>query len=470
MFARRIATATTMGMERVSFIKSRSLKFAEENYEEYLRVLGELVSYKSVSAWGTDDLRACAEYVADLLRERGFSASLRSAGGAPVVFAEGGSGSKTVLLYNHYDVQPPDPLELWETDPFKLAVRDGLAYGRGVADNKGNIVARIAALDSLADYLEELDLRVKLLIEGEEEVGSPTLYSVVRENLDWVRADGGIWETAYMRRGGSLGIPLGFKGMLYVEILLRGPSRDVHSGSAPLVPNPVWRMARLLASLKTEDGVVRVPGFYDDVEEEFLRGAEELIGRMSYEELEELKRELGLREFVRGLSGEEALRELYTKPSLNVSGLYAGYTGRGSKTIVPSMAGVKIDIRPVPGQRPERILERLREYLDSLGFPDAEVVVRSMYPSGYTRPGEPIVRASVEAAREVYGVEPELAPLSGGSGPIYAFTNVARIPMTGAGVGYYGSRVHAPNENIRVKDFVLGIKHVALTLLNFSRA
>ena len=344
-----------------------------------------------------------------------------------------------------------------------------MLFGRGVADNKGNIAARLGAVDSLADYLEELDLRVKFFIEGEEEVGSPTLLDVVRDSLDWVKADGGIWETGYVRRDGSLGISLGFKGMLYVEIVLKGPSRDVHSGAAPLVPNPVWRLAKLLVNLKTGDGFVKIPGFYDGVSEEFLRDAEELIKKLSYEELEELKSELGLKEFVRGLTGEEALRELYTKPSLNASGVYAGYTGRGSKTIVPSLAGVKIDIRPVPGQTPEKILENLKRYLSETGFSDAEVVVHSMYPSGYTKPGEPIVRASVEAAREVYGRDPELAPLSGGSGPIYIFTDIARIPMTGAGVGYYGSRVHAPNENIRVRDFVLGMKHVALTLLNFSR-
>lgn len=457
-----------MDPSRTLRVKSKSSKFIDENYEKYVSMLGELVSFRSVAAWGSEGLRECASYIADLLRERGFRVFLRSAGGPPAVFAEIGSGSRTVLIYNHYDVQPPDPLEIWESNPFRIVTKDGLVFGRGVADNKGNIAARVGALDSLADHLEELDLRVKLLIEGEEEVGSPTLLNIVRDNIDWVRADGGIWETGYVRRDGSLGISLGFKGMLYVEILLRGPNRDVHSGTAPLVPNPVWRMARLLTSLKTEDGVVRVPDFYDDVDEEFLRDSESLIEKLSDEELEEMKRELGLREFVRGLSGRAALRELYTKPSLNVSGLYAGYTGRGSKTIVPSLAGVKIDIRPVPGQRPEKILENLRRYLSDVGFPDAEIVVHSMYPSGYTRPGEPVVRASVDAAREVYGRDPELTPLSGGSGPIYIFTNMARIPMTGAGVGYYGSRVHAPNENIRVRDFVLGMKHVALTLINFS--
>ncbi|MEM2551782.1 MAG: M20/M25/M40 family metallo-hydrolase [Sulfolobales archaeon] len=458
-----------MGYDSVSRVKSRVLKFVDESYGRYVDILGELVSFKSVAAWKSEELGECAKYVADLLKERGFRVSLKSTGGPPVVLAELGSGSRTILMYNHYDVQPPDPLELWESDPFRVTARDGLLFGRGVADNKGNIAARLGAVDSLADYLEELDLRVKFLIEGEEEVGSPTLLDVVRDSLDWVKADGGIWETGYVRRDGSLGISLGFKGMLYVEIVLKGPSRDVHSGAAPLVPNPVWRLAKLLVNLKTGDGFVKIPGFYDGVSEEFLRDAEELIKKLSYEELEELKSELGLKEFVRGLTGEEALRELYTKPSLNASGVYAGYTGRGSKTIVPSLAGVKIDIRPVPGQTPEKILENLKRYLSETGFSDAEVVVHSMYPSGYTKPGEPIVRASVEAAREVYGRDPELAPLSGGSGPIYIFTDIARIPMTGAGVGYYGSRVHAPNENIRVRDFVLGMKHVALTLLNFSR-
>ncbi|MCX8185384.1 MAG: M20/M25/M40 family metallo-hydrolase [Sulfolobales archaeon] len=457
-----------MESNRVSQIKSKSLKFIEENYGKYLNILRELVSYRSVAAWKSEELEACANHIADLLRERGFRVYLKSAGGSPAVFAEVGSGSRTILIYNHYDVQPPDPLELWESDPFKLTAKNELLFGRGTADNKGNIAARIGALDSLLNHLEELDVRVKFLIEGEEEVGSPTIFKLVKENFEWVKADGGIWETGYVRRDGSLGISLGFKGMLYVEVLLKGPSRDVHSGTAPLVPNPVWRMARLLQSLKTEDGLIKVPGFHDDIDEEFLREAEELIKNLCPSELEELKKELSLREFVRGLSGVEALRELYTKPSLNVSGLYSGYTGRGSKTIVPSVAGVKIDIRPVPGQKPEKILENLRKYLNDLGFSDAEVVVHSMYPSGYTKPSEAIVRASVEAAVDTYGRSPELTPLSGGSGPIYVFTNIARIPMTGAGVGYYGSRVHAPNENIRISDFVLSMKHVALTLLYFT--
>jgi acetylornithine deacetylase/succinyl-diaminopimelate desuccinylase-like protein len=271
-----------------------------------------------------------------------------------------------------------------------------------------------------------------------------------------------------VRRDGRLGITLGFKGMLYIEVTLRGPSRDVHSGNAPLVPNPVWRMARLLTLLKDESGKIHVPGFHEDIDPEFVRIGEELIRKMDFSELEEMARELGLREFVGGVKGYDALKKLYLEPSLNVSGLYSGYTGKGSKTIVPSIAGAKIDIRPIPGQDPEKILDRFKKYIAEKGFIDAEIAVHSTYRSGYTNPYEKIVRASVEAAVEAYGKEPSIAPLSGGSGPIYYFTNIAKTPMTGSGVGYYGSGAHAPNENIRIQDFVNGIKHIALTIMRFS--
>jgi acetylornithine deacetylase/succinyl-diaminopimelate desuccinylase-like protein len=306
------------------------------------------------------------------------------------------------------------------------------------------------------------------LIEGEEEIGSPTIGKIVENNRTWIRSEGGIWETGYIRRDGRLGISLGFKGMLYIEIILRGPSRDVHSGNAPLVPNPVWRMAKLLTILKDENGRIYVPGFYENIDQEFVRVGEELIKKMDFTELEEMARDLGLREFVGGVRGYDALRKLYLEPSLNVSGLYSGYTGEGSKTIVPSIAGVKIDIRPIPGQDPVRILEKFKKYIAEKGFGDAAIVVHSMYRSGYTPPNERIVKASVEAAIEAYGKEPSVAPLSGGSGPIYYFTEVAKTPMTGAGVGYYGSRAHAPNENIRIQDFINGIRHVALTLIKFA--
>jgi len=440
--------------------------FLKDNFDRYVRILSDLVAIPSVSAKG-EHMDECARLVADLLAERGFKVKIARAGGHPAVLGELESGEKAILIYNHYDVQPPEPLEAWKHDPFKLTAEDGRLFGRGTADNKGNIVARLAAIDALKHVLGEVPLAVKFLVEGEEEIGSPTLPKLVEENREVLKADGGIWETGYVGRRGELRIYLGFKGMLYVELTVKGPSRDIHSGYAPIVPNPIWRLARLACTLKDPEGRVLIPGFYEG-----LTGlgydVEALLKELPFDE-EALKEELGLEEFVGGLTGLEALRQLHLMPSLNISGIYGGYTGRGGKTVIPSEAGMKIDIRLVPDQDPDEVLEALRAYLAEKGFGDVKLTVHSKYPAGFTKPDEEVVRASVRAAELVYGIKPALVPLSAGSGPMYLFTGVLGVPMTGAGVGYYGSRVHAPDENIREADFLKGMEHVALTLLMFSR-
>lgn len=457
-----------MGRSVYENIRDESFNYISRNFGNYVSLLKDLVSYKSVASWGLKGVEECANYLSDILSSRGFKVSIKYGGGSPAILGEIGSGSKTVLIYNHYDVQPPEPLELWNSDPFELLIKDDLLIGRGVADNKGNIVARIAAVDALLEYLELLDLRIKFLIEGEEEVGSPTLANIIKDNLHWMNSDGGIWETGYVGADGRLEIPLGFKGILYLEIMLKKSNRDVHSGLAPLIPNPAWEIAKMLTYLKDEKGKVLIPEFYDDVDPNFISVAEELIRHIDPEDLKAVRKELGLDRFVNGLDGIDALRELYMKPSLNVSGLYSGYTGKGSKTIVPSVAGVKIDIRPLPGQKPEKILEIFTKYLRELGYSNTEIIVHGMYPAGYTEPDEEIVRASINAAEEVYGKYPKVLPIASGSSPIYLLTSVAGVPITGAGVGYFNSKVHAPNENIRREDFIKGIRHVVLTLINFS--
>jgi Acetylornithine deacetylase/Succinyl-diaminopimelate desuccinylase and related deacylases len=197
---------------RIEDLKKKALTYINKNYEKYIDLLASLIEYQTVAAWGGKSMDSCAEYIASILRERGFKAWITSGGGYPAVLAEIGSGSKSILIYNHYDVQPPDPLELWESNPFKLARRGDFIFGRGVADNKGNIAARICALDALSPYLDAMDLKIKLLIEGEEEIGSPTIGKIVEENKQWVKSDGGIWETGYVRRDGRLGITFGFQG------------------------------------------------------------------------------------------------------------------------------------------------------------------------------------------------------------------------------------------------------------------
>lgn len=452
-----------------SSIEQHVLRVLEENLRRHIRVLSDLVSIDTVSAErSSNEMMRGAELVASLIREIGGKAEIRSYGGHPLVFGEIGSGDTVVLVYNHYDVQPVDPLDKWDSDPFTLVERDGKLYGRGVADNKGNIAARLAAIEALAPYLDSLGVKIKFIIEGEEEIGSPTLPKAVEDRMEWLRAHGGFWETGYVGRDGRLKIPLGFKGMVYVEVILRGANRDVHSGSAPLVPNPVWRLAKLLTAIKDEDGRILVDWLYEGMIE-WEPEAIELLKEVDLSELEEMKRELGIERFNMGLEGLEALKQLHLMPSINVSGLYAGYTGPGSKTIVPSIAGVKIDIRPVPGQDPVKLLESFKKFLQDLGLGDAEIRVHgALYPAGRTRPTETIVQASVRAAEKVYGRRPVLLPLSAGSGPYYYLANAVGVPLTGAGVGYYESRAHAPNENIRVEDFLRSMKHVALTIIEFA--
>ncbi len=451
-------------------VRGRVLEELDKISSSYERFLGELVSVDTVSAQRSPgEMMDGASLVKDKLEELGFRAEVRSFGGHPLVTAEAGEGPLSVLIYNHYDVQPVDPLDLWETPPFQMVKKGGKLYGRGVADNKGNIAARIAAAEALLPYLDRLGLKLKFIVEGEEEIGSPSLPRAVEELKAWLKADGGFWETGYVGKDGRLKIPLGFKGMVYVEVVLRGANRDVHSGMAPLIPNPVWRLVRMLSSIKDESGRVLVEWLYEGAikwEDEAVK----LLEEADPEELEAMKAELGLASFNEGLKGFEALRRLHLEPSINVSGLYAGYTGPGSKTVIPSIAGVKIDIRPVPGQDPTRLLERFKEFLAEKGLSDAEIKVHgALYPAGRTRPSEDIVKASVAAGETVYGRKPLLQPLSPGSGPYYYLANYVGTPLTGAGVGYYESRAHAPNENIRVEDFRKSMDHVALTIIEFAR-
>lgn len=452
-------------------IEARVLEFIEKKCKGYVRDLGDLVAVDTVSAYRSSrEMMDGARLVSSLLSRVGFHTEIKSYGGHPLVIGELGEGPLTLLIYNHYDVQPPEPLELWDSKPFELAEKDGKLYGRGVADNKGNIIARLAAVEAVTPYLDRLGVKVKWIIEGEEEVGSTTLPKAVEDLKEWLRAEGGFWETGYVTRKGRLRIPLGFKGMVYLEVIVSGANRDVHSGSAPLIPNPVWRLVKLLSSIKSEDGRILINWLYEGMLD-LGSEAEELLRDADLEDLEELKKQLGVTKFNMGLEGIEALKHLYLTPSINVSGLYAGYTGKGSKTIIPSIAGAKIDIRPVPGQDPKKLYEKFKEFLRENKLDDAEVIVHGdMYPAGYTRPSEDIVKASKAAAEKVYGIRPELIPLAAGSGPYYYIANYVGTPLTGAGVGYYDSRVHAPNENIRIEDFVKSMKHVSLTLIEFARS
>src|ERR671914_894860 len=318
--------------------------------EELLGELNEFLRMPSISAREDDkgDFRNCAQWLAGKLEEAGAQASIMETEGHPVVYAEVGSGGATLLSYGHYDVQPPEPLELWESDPFEPTVRSGSLYARGVADDKGDVLARIQALRLYIEEHGPLPFKLKFLIEGEEEVGSPNLAPFVRANAELLSADACLWEAAWKDEAGRPVIFCGTKGMAYVELRTRGPSHDLHSMYGGIAPNPAWRLVQALRTIKDEKGDITLDGL-DDLAEDPSDKDLEAISRIPFD-AEALKNSWGVDALDRDLSGEEALKELLLRPTANIAGIMSGYTGPGSKTIVPSEAFVKMDFRLVASQ------------------------------------------------------------------------------------------------------------------------
>ncbi len=434
-------------------------EYIDRNKSRYIDWAARLISQPSVSAHRSG-LRECAEVVADMLEKIGISTSLFEVkDSGPVVFGHLNSEAHaTLMFYNHYDVQPAEPLEKWTIPPFTPTVKNERLYGRGAADNKGNIAARLAAIDALLSTYGELPVNVKMLIEGGEEVGSPGLKEFVEREKERLFADGCIWEYGYRNKKGAPVISLGVKGMLYVEVEAAGLEKEIHSSWGVIVENPAWRLVHALATLRSPEGKVLLDNFYDEVS----YGGEELLEGLSIEDF-------GPPEKLTPSAGENPLKTLLLQPTVNINGIYSGYTGPGGKTIIPSMAMAKLDFRLVPRQDPEKIYKKLVEHLREKGFDDLTVKMVQSYPAARTSPDSFLARLVADTAEEVYGVKPVVIPSGAASGPMYVITDILGIPCVSTGVGYYGSSVHGPDENIRIEDFVAGIKHIALIMLNLHR-
>jgi acetylornithine deacetylase/succinyl-diaminopimelate desuccinylase-like protein len=441
--------------------------FLQEHLPAYIAETVRLCAQPSVSARG-EGIAACAELVAQVLAEHGLQVRTILTAGNPVVVGQAaGKSPRTLLCYNHYDVQPPEPLELWTTPPFQPTIRDGALYARGVADDKGELVSRLAAIDAVrAAYGGELPCGVTVVVEGEEEIGSPHIAQFVQENLGLLRSQGAIWEVGGVDPDGRPVLALGVRGILSVELSVEVMAVDAHSGNAHAFPNAAWRLLWALASLKGPDERIRIAGFYDQA----LPPTEldrQLLDQMPVHE-DLLRREYGIRKFVRGVRGKDINRAVF-EPTCNICGLTAGYQGPGTKTVIPARASAKVDFRLVPGQDPDDILARLRAHLDREGFRDVAVArLGAMWPAK-TPAEDPFVVLTARTGKEVYGKPCLLDPLEGGSSPIYAFAGpLGNIPVVLAGVGYWGSRAHAPDEHIRLADFVTGTRHVARILEGFA--
>jgi len=342
----------------------------------------------------------------------------------------------------------------------------GKVYGRGVSDNKGNIAARLAAIRALQAVRGQVPVNIKFCIEGDEEIGSPAIEPFVEKHADRLAADACIWEGSGVNWQGQLQIPLGVKGILYVELAAKGASRDAHSSYATVVPNPAWRLAWALASLKDADENILVGGFYDSVRP--TTPQERAAVEAMPAEDEHTADSLGLTGFVKGVRGlDYRLRHTF-EPTCNIAGLSAGYEGSGVKTVIPCQATAKLDFRLVPDQTPDEILTKLCRHLDAQGFADIEVRSLSAERPARTPIDHPFVEVVRETARQIYGVEPLVSPTIAGTGPLHPFVHTLGLPTAECGVGYPESRIHAPDENIRLMDFTRGAQHVAAILERFA--
>ena len=442
------------------------LTYIDDHLEETVARLQAFCRQPSIAAQG-EGMAEMAELVRSTLEQAGADAEMVTTEGYPVVLGRfAGKGPRTLMFYNHYDVQPPDPLELWKSPPFAAEVRDGHLYARGVADNKGNLVARLAAVEAWLSVRGELPLNILFVVEGEEEIGSTNLGTFAEEHREKLRADGCIWETGYKDTKGRLEIMLGAKGILAVDLQVEALGRDLHSANAAIAESATWRLIWALNSLKGPDERICIPGFYDDVRPPDSRDRA-MLAEWDYDEAGELA-EFGAEGFVLGLRGEALKERLLFQPTCNVCGFHAGYGGPGIKTVLPARAAAKLDFRLVPDQDPYDILEKLRAHLDAEGFQDVEIVVEGPEHPARTDPDDPLVDAVVRAARRVYQGEPVVKPLMAGTGPMYELCQRWGLPAVGAGVGYASSRSHSPNENIRLEDLRQGIKHIALLMEEYS--
>jgi len=450
-------------------------EYLQAHRDEQLDQLLELLRFASISSQPArrGECLACAEHLAGHLRELGFSVELRPWRSHPVLLAHSQASmaaepARTVLIYGHYDVQPPDPLEEWTTPPFEPVVRDGAVYARGASDDKGQLFAHIKAVEAYIRTLGKLPVNVIFFAEGEEEIGSPELESFVRDNAQDLRADCAVVSDLDFFADGLPTITYGLRGLVYLELTLRGPSSDLHSGvHGGAVVNPLNALARMLAGMHDAEGRVTLPGFYDDVIE--LTDEERRAwARLPFDEAA-YARALGT-EPVAGERGRDLLERRWARPTLECNGIVGGYQGQGAKTVIPSSATAKISMRLVPEQCPEKIEQSFRRFVQehTPAGVRASVEVSAKARPVLVRPDSPAMTAAREALAEAFGAETALVR-NGASVPITELIQrVLGIPPILMGFGLPDDNLHAPNEHFHLEQFYGAIRASAAMLENVA--
>jgi acetylornithine deacetylase/succinyl-diaminopimelate desuccinylase-like protein len=434
----------------------------EQNRQRYLDDLFSLLRQPSISAQDTG-VRECARLLCGLMEEAGIRAQVFETARHPVVYGEAGDpgAGKAILVYGHYDVQPPEPLDEWLSPPFEPTVRDGKIFCRGSSDNKGQLFAHVKGLQAYIEARGGLPrgLKMKYIFEGEEEISSPNLDSFAAANRDLLKADAAIFSDSHVHESGLPTVILGLKGMLYVEFIVRTIKHDMHSLKAASLPSPVWRLVTLLSHIKGEDGVVRIPGYYDDVRTPTAAEIQ-AVEAIPYQK-EDILRNQGSSHLIQGRTTDHYYYNLTFEPTANIAGIFSGYQGRGSKTVLPAEAHAKMDFRLVPDQKPERVLKNLQDYLQDLGYGDVQVLVHGALNPSRTPLDNPWVSVAVRAVRKAYGMEPVIYPGIGGSGPNCVFTDTLGMPCVLVPFAAPDQRNHGPNESMIVEGYFNGIRTAA---------
>jgi acetylornithine deacetylase/succinyl-diaminopimelate desuccinylase-like protein len=447
---------------------SRVFAHVEQNRELFIHWLMDYVRRPSISAHG-QGMGEVADYLVTWLNQLGLNARLMPTPGWPMVLGQRADapGGLTVLLYGHYDVQPPDPLEAWVTPPFEPTIRNGRLYARGVGDNKGQHFAQLLALESLLACHDRLPCNVIVLLEGEEEIGSPHIPDFIREHKDLLNADLVIISDGPVDVSGRSRLEFGVRGVVSFELRARGANQDLHSGNwGGVAPNPLWTLVHLLSTMKNEQGEITIEGFYDDVEPpaELERAA---LARLPID-VEAVKQELELAH----LDAPYA-RPFYDRlmmwQTLTINGLHGGYGGPGSKTVLPHEAVAKCDIRLVEAQTVDEIFGKIEAHVRRFA-PEVEFIRQGGMDPSKTPLDSPFAEPIRQGIIAAQGEEPLLVPAIGGSLPNYVFTKTLGLHTCVVPYANADEANHAPNENLEIERFIMGIKTGAAMLAYLGAA
>jgi acetylornithine deacetylase/succinyl-diaminopimelate desuccinylase-like protein len=433
-------------------------RYVDRHARSFTERLQNLCRMPSVAARGTG-MRVIAETVEQMMQRVGMGTrAFRVGSGYPIIYGECGSGPKTFVVYGHYDVQPVGHLTDWSSGPFAATIQDGKLYARGAANSKGDLIARLAAVEAYHKTFGKLPVTLRFIVEGEDGLGSPSLYRFTQENAELLKADGCLWDEGSRDTKENPIVSLGFKGITFLELRSFGARSDLHSKWGAIVPNPAWRLVQALATITSPKGVITIDGFSSHI----APISEEDVEVLKLIELDEagLKKEFRIGGWVRAMKGPTLVKEHIFGATCTICGIHTGHTEAGAKTVLPSMAMARLDFRLVPDLTAQIVVDLLRAHLDVRGFKDIEIIELGSAPLAKSSAKSRVARAVIDSTMEVYGRPALVYPMDPSSGPVGAVCGVSQppTPVASFGTSYAGSNPHGPDENIRIDDFLQSIK------------